>query len=122
MTVGEWLATRTPRPPPQPIGRVVDALGPFADEDARRAPERCIEAAERVVARLLHEGRTGRDSAVDLLAADALVTYAFEAAAADPERLTGAAWDAMLRLSGLGAAHLGPARAGRPSGGAPGRG
>jgi hypothetical protein len=103
MTIGEWLATRTPAPPPQLMQRIRDALGPAADDDARTTAERCVEAAERVVARLLHDGRTGRESAADLLAADALVTYAFEAAGDDPGRLVDRAQSAMVRLARLGA-------------------
>jgi hypothetical protein len=103
MTVGEWLATRTPAPPTQLMQRVRDALGDAADDDVRFATERCVDAAERVVAQLLREGRTGRDSAGDLLAADALVTYAFEAAAEHPDRLIDRARDAMVRLARLGA-------------------
>jgi uncharacterized membrane protein len=103
MTVGEWLATRTPAPPPQLMQRVGHALGDAADDDKSLAADRCVEAAERVVAQLLRDGRTGRESAADLLAADALVTYAFEAAGADPRRLVDWAQSAMVRLARLGA-------------------
>jgi hypothetical protein len=102
MTIAEWLATRTPTPPPQLAARLRDALGAAAEEDARLAPDRCLDAAEALVGRLLREGRTGRDSAAELLAADALVTYAFEAAAAAPERLEARARGAMMRLAQLG--------------------
>ena len=103
MTIGEWLATRRPEPPPQLMRRVRDALGGSAADDARLAVDRCVEAAERVVAQLLREGRTGRESAADLLAADALVTYAFEAAGDDASRLVDRAQSAMVRLARLGA-------------------
>jgi hypothetical protein len=103
MTIGEWLATRIPAPPPQLMHRVRDALAEAADDDASGAADRCVEAAERTVAQLLRDGRTGRESAADLLAADALVTYAFEAAGADPARLVDRAQSAMVRLARLGA-------------------
>jgi hypothetical protein len=103
MTIGEWLATRTPAPPPQLMHRVRDALGGAADDDARLTAERCLDAAEAMVAQLLRDDRTGRESAADLLAADALVTYAFEAAADDPGRLVERAQSAMVRLARLGA-------------------
>ncbi len=45
-----------------------------------------------------------RDSALDLLAADALVTYAFEAASESPLELAQRATDAMVRMAVLGAA------------------
>ena len=103
MTIGEWLATRIPAPPPLLMDRVRDALGGAANEDARLAADRCVDAAVRVVAQLLRERRTGRESAADLLAADALVTYAFEAAGDDPGRLVDRAQTAMVRLARLGA-------------------
>jgi hypothetical protein len=56
-----------------------------------------------VVTGLLADGRTGRECAPELLAADALVTYAFEAASDDSPRLAGRARDAMTRLARLAA-------------------
>jgi hypothetical protein len=102
MTIGEWLATRTPAPPPQLMRRVRDALGAAVDDDAAFATDRCVDAAETLVAALLRDGRTARDSAPELLAADALVTYAFEAAADDPGGLQRRTRDAMVRLARLG--------------------
>jgi hypothetical protein len=103
MTIGEWLATRTPAPPPALLALVRAALGPALAEDAALTADRCIAAAERLVAELLREGRTTRAYAADLLAADALVTYAFEAASADPATLLDRARSAMTRLARLGA-------------------
>jgi len=102
MTVAEWVATREPAPPAALMERVLAALGRARDDHASLASERCLEAAERVVAGLLRDGRTGRESAGELLAADALVTYAFEAGSDDPARLAERAHAAMRRLSGLG--------------------
>jgi uncharacterized membrane protein len=107
MTIGEWLATRTPAPPPALMSRVRDILGDATSDDARFATDRCLDAAERMVAGLLHDGRTGRESAADLLAADALVTYAFEAASADPAGLVERARATMVRLARLGALEVG---------------
>jgi hypothetical protein len=103
MTIGEWLATRSPAPPPQLLHRVRAALGGAIADDASLVSDRCIDVAERIVAQLLHDGRTGRDSAEDLLTADALVTYAFEAASDDPTRLAERAHEAMVRFARLGA-------------------
>jgi hypothetical protein len=116
MTIGEWLATRTPAPPPELGQRVRDALGGAAGDDARLAAGRCIDAAERMVAQLLRDGRTGRESAFDLLAADALVTYAFEAAADDPAELAERAHSAMVRLARLGVDDVAAGSARRGSG------
>jgi uncharacterized membrane protein len=102
VTIGEWLTTRSPAPPAQLMQRVRDALADAANDDARFAADRCLEAAERMVAQLWRDGRTGRESAADLLAADALVTYAFEAAGDDPAPLVERAQSAMVRLARLG--------------------
>jgi hypothetical protein len=121
MTIGEWLTTRTPAPPPQLMRRLHEALGEATHEDARLAPDRCLDAAERIVAHLLREGRTGRDSAADLLAADALVTYAFEAAGDDPESLGDRAQAAMVRLARLGSTQVAAAPGSGVAAAVPGR-
>ena len=101
MTIGEWLATRTPAPPPALAARVRELLGSTVDDDVTVATDRLLDAAEQTVAALLREGRTGRESAGDLLAADALVTYALEAAGSDPSGVVEQAQGAMQRLGGL---------------------
>jgi hypothetical protein len=102
MTIGEWLDARAPEPPPELTRRVRIALGAEVEADARYAADICVNAAQRVVAELLRAGRTGRESAADLLAADALVAYAFEAASDDPAGLTDRARTAMIQLARLG--------------------
>jgi uncharacterized membrane protein len=119
MTVGEWLATRAPAPPPQLMRRVHEALEHALDHDARLAADRCLTAAEGLLAQLLRDGRTGRESAADLLAADALVTYAFEAASDDPAGLDERARHAMVRLARLGADHPAAARGSSVRGASP---
>ena len=99
VTVGEWLALRADGVPPQLVAEVRSALGPDLGRDAAEIPERCVTAAERIVASLLRDGRTQRESALALLAADALVTYAFEAAADAPASIAARARDAMHLLS-----------------------
>ena len=107
MTIGEWLATRTPAPPPALATRVRDLLGDAVNDDVSVATDRLVDAAERTVARLLNDGRTGRESAGELLAADALVTYALEAASADPDDVAVRARMAMSRLARLGTIAVG---------------
>ncbi len=63
------------------------------------SPDGLIDGAERTLRALLQSNATQRDGALDLLAADALVTYAFELAADEPEQLDGIATEAMRRLS-----------------------
>lgn len=101
MTVGEWVASRAAGVPPHLLARVNDALGPALQLPVAAAPEECVAAAERVVGELLADDRTGRDSALALLAADALVTFAFEAAADAPGQLAERAHAAMQQLGTL---------------------
>ena len=101
MTVGEWIRTRSPAPPPAIASRVIASLGKRVDDDAARAVESCLDAAIVLLEQLLATDPLDRGNATELLAADALVTYAFEAAAATPERLDDRAADAMLRLAAL---------------------
>ena len=103
MTVAEWLAVRTPRPPAALAQRIAEMLGDAAQRDATEATDVLLAAGERLVASLLAEGSTMRASALDLLTADALVTYAFEAAAATPAVLGERAASAMSRIAETGA-------------------
>jgi hypothetical protein len=61
----------------------------------------CLDAAERVLARLFSGDFPQRGDAVDLLAADALVTYALEYAAAEPRDFDTRATAAIRRLGRL---------------------
>ena len=81
MTVQEWLHTRTPVPPGPLLDRVVEHLGADAAIDAALAGEACSRAGVKLVGQLVGEQRDDRQNALDLLAADALVTYAIEHAA-----------------------------------------
>ena len=101
MTLREWIAAREPAPPPALAARLQDLLAERAGSGAAAAPEACLEAAEVLLATLLGAGCTSRETALDLLAADALVTYAFEAAAADPGRLEERAERAMARIAAI---------------------
>jgi hypothetical protein len=101
VTIHDWLTDRTPEPPARLRARVASALGSRADRDATEAPEQSIAAAESLLRDLLARPTAGRESALDLLAVDALVTYAFEAAAHDPSSLVVRADDAMTRLAAL---------------------
>ena len=62
-------------------------------------PELLVRESAAIVRRLLATGGTDRQSALALLAADALATYAFEAAADEPARLEARCRAAMHRLS-----------------------
>ena len=83
--------------------RVREVLGTRLQYDASQARDACVAAAEELLTRLLSAQKTGRESALDLLAADALVTYAAESAAESADTLEGWAGNAMTRISAIGA-------------------
>ena len=88
---------------PEPLARRVAQLLAEVGGDGQPI-ERHLAAAEQTVARLLRDQSTSRASALDLLAADALATYAFELAADTPEAIPDVAVRAMARLAALAAA------------------
>jgi hypothetical protein len=101
MTVEAWLRSREPAPPDALMARILSALGSDAARDAGDVDIVCLDAATRLLQPLLRIDRPGRESALDLLAADALVTYAFEAASVPFEALDAKTVKAMLRLAEL---------------------
>ena len=105
MTLLAWLQSRAPAPPAALVARILAALGSRADEDASRASALCLEAAAERLEQLLAQDPIARDSAFDLLAVDALVTYAFEAAASNIDQLDERARSAMLQLGALAGSH-----------------
>ncbi len=101
LTVGGWLASRTP-PPPEPLrSRIALALGVTVELDVADTERVCLDAAERVLTRLCGQGEGDRHEAADLLAADALVTYALEFAADTPELFEEQATRAIERFGRL---------------------
>jgi hypothetical protein len=106
MTVGEWLRSRSPRPPDALSARLDAVLAESLGESAVRVPDLFLAAGERLVAELLRSDSTSRDSALDLLTADALLTYAFEAAGGDVATIEARASEAMTRIAALGDATL----------------
>ncbi|MBL0939778.1 MAG: hypothetical protein IBJ03_12845 [Gemmatimonadaceae bacterium] len=104
MTVGEWVAQIQPAPPAALHRRLQDLVAAHAERPAADVPDVCLEAGERLLDELLQSGSTSRETALDLLAVDSLVTYAFQAAADDPSRIEERAAAAMLRIAALPAA------------------
>ncbi|MDB4915705.1 MAG: hypothetical protein JWM95_3349 [Gemmatimonadetes bacterium] len=101
MTVGEWLHTRMPRPPLELAARLDAVIGEGLNAPASSTPDVLLSNGERLVAELLGSNSTSRESALDLLAADALVTYAFEAEAHSPTMIEARAASAMMRISSI---------------------
>ena len=75
-----WLAGRTPAPP---AGLGARVRGAVSDTDAPLPPlpERLVQLGRDLLGRVAARPAGGRELALDLLAADAFVTYAFEAQA-----------------------------------------
>lgn len=103
MTVGEWLSARTPPPPALLDARLRVMLGAHLDDRSPTAYEAVLSTAESGLAELLALDCAGRERALDLLAVDALVTYAFEAATESPDSLAARATDAMSMIAALAA-------------------
>ena len=101
MTVGAWLSERAPAPPERLSASILAALGERVDAPRGELAAQCIDAAEALLRDLVARPTTGRDSALDLLTVDALVTYAFEAAADDPATLDARAREAARRLAAV---------------------
>ena len=116
-----WLRSRTPVPPPELAARIESMIATLESElgsDSNCAqhasdskgigepqfesdPNSLIDAATTAMATLLHDGCLTRESALDLLAIDALVTYAFEAAADDPDCIEARAEGALASIATL---------------------
>lgn len=104
MTLDQWLASRTPPAPPE----LAEHLAKHARAIATPADptDTLMDAGDSAFARVLASGGASRNAAIDLLSADAFVTYAFEAAADDPATLPARADEAMRRISARAVAHL----------------
>jgi hypothetical protein len=98
-TVADWLERLEPTPPAALHVRLRELLADAAARPASEVPSACLEAGEQRLRTLLSERATDRASALDLLAVDALVSYAFEAAAETPEVLEQLAEASMVRIA-----------------------
>lgn len=94
--VREWLESRVPPPPAALAVILASAVGEARCSTADISSVLVAEA-ERLIAKL----GDGRDSANDLLAADALITYGLEAAAEHPGSIEQAARRAMTSIAGI---------------------
>ncbi len=96
---GEWVAAHMEQPPAALRARLDASLN--ADGVSREAAvsPALLDAVHALLATILGSGSTQRDAALDLLTADALVTYAFEAAADDPDAIDARAAAAMRAIA-----------------------
>jgi hypothetical protein len=103
VTLGHWLSERSAEVPPRLAARIDEALGARRDAKGGDVAVQCLDAAEALLRDLLSRDATGRESALDLLTVDALVTYAFEAVSKDPSRVEQLAAEAAQRLAATAA-------------------
>jgi hypothetical protein len=108
MTVREWIAQRSTAVPVLLTEQILELLGSDASGDAASTAQYCLAAATRSLDELLGAGRFSRDSALRLLAVDALMTFAFEHAsesAASQEDMRDFAADAAGAMAQLAVQH-----------------
>jgi hypothetical protein len=96
-----FVASHAGQTPPALVERVQAVLGADAESAGMPAAEALLRAGERLLDNVLAESAAGREVALDLLAADACVTWAFEAAADEPSTLPARADEAMARIAEL---------------------
>jgi len=100
MTGPEWIAAHGASAPPALVARVRDVLVAHSEWKALSAADALLNAGELLVRTVLGSGADeSRAVALDLLAADACVTWAFEAAADEPASLPVRAEAAMQRIA-----------------------
>jgi hypothetical protein len=98
---GQWVAAHAEQPPAALRARLDAILNvESADRDTPVAPA-LLDAGQELLATILGSGSVHRDAALDLLTADALITYAFEAAADDPSSLDARAAQAMRAIAAV---------------------
>lgn len=102
MTVRDWLADREPSPP-HVLRERVESLACSVAEHADDPATTLLAAAELALKQLADCEAGDRATALNLLAVDALVTYAFEHAAGTPDAIPELSARAMSRLSHVAA-------------------
>jgi hypothetical protein len=97
----DWLRSRLPEAPAALFARIGELVAAHPEWDSLPRAETFIAASEEFLRRVLHGNAMERACAVDLLAADACVAYAFEAAADEPHLIGERAARAMGRIATL---------------------
>lgn len=99
LTVGQWLETLDPDVPEALAARLNQLLAAQTSRPIEEVPEVCLNAGVNLLSDLLTTRESNRNSALDLLAVDALVTCAFQAAASNPASVDSLAINAMTRIA-----------------------
>jgi hypothetical protein len=100
-TAGQWVAAHAEQPPVALRARLDAILNSESADAATAVAPALLDAGQALLATILGSGSTQREAALDLLTADALVTYAFEAAADDPATIDMRAADAMRAIASV---------------------
>ena len=98
MSESDWLSHRTPAPPQELAAAIRDALKARNITGSTPAPTELLETAQALLQKVLDTECDSRDAALDLLTADALVTYALEIAN-ETAQVSGFAETAMSKLA-----------------------
>lgn len=91
MTHAEWVISRAPEAPPALVARLTSLLEAHPEWRELPRADAFLQASAVLARRVLAADVTKRENALDLLTADACVTFAFEAAADEPATLAGRA-------------------------------
>ena len=103
MSLQEWIDRRELEPPPALAQRLCEAVEEGPDGARQPVPVAALDAALVLLDSLLRGADPSRAGALGLLTVDALMTYAFEAAADDPDRLEALGAEAMRRIAATAA-------------------
>jgi hypothetical protein len=101
MTLQQWLDERTPEAPVALRVRIAELVAQHPEWERMSVAEALLQAGEQLMQDVLAAAPKDRHAALDLLAADACVTYAFEAAADAPVAIRDQADAAMRRIARL---------------------
>ena len=110
MKHAEWLQLREPVAPRALIARIAPLLAAHVEWESLPRTDAFVEASELLLRRVLAGNLVARASALDLLASDACVTYAFEAASDEPATIGDRASAAMRRIAGIASEYAPDAR------------
>ena len=103
MALRAWLASRQPPAPDALQARLAVLVDAHPEWEGVPLPDAMLAAGEELLQAVIAAPSKDRRSALDLLAADACVTYAFEAAADEPSRLVELAESSMQRIARVAA-------------------
>ncbi len=94
-----WLESRTPESPAALVECIRNVFSEHPEYEQLHRVDAFVDAGEVLLRRVLVTDIEARAIALDLLAADACVTYAFEAAADEPSKLGDRAAAATIKIA-----------------------